>query len=146
MYVFYFDLEDFLVGADIGEDKRVYVQNSLNSRMRTDLPVQDQISLITLTTAGPTHTIHAARIEIERVSRMSGEGTLGTAERAERAYDLVVAESKQRLPGAEIVKGMLLEAGMMGDLDRLRTSHTLWRIEQPDQHDPRTRRLVAIQR
>ena len=146
MYVFYFDLDDFLAGADIGEDKRIYMQGSLNTKMRSDLPVQDQISLITVTAAGPGRTIHAARIEIERVSRMSGEGTLGTAERAERAYDLVVAEIKQRLPGAEIVKGMLLEAGMMGDLDRLRTSQALWRIEQPDQHDPRTRRLVAIQR
>jgi hypothetical protein len=32
--------------------------------------------------------------------------------------------------------------GMMADLDRLRTSQDLWRIEQPNQHDPRSRRLA----
>ena len=144
MYVFYFNLDDFIAGVAMGKDKRIYAQDSLNTRMRSDLPVQDQISLITLT-AGLSRTIHAARIEIERISRMSGEGTMGTTERAEHAYSLVVAEITQRLPGAEIVKGVLLEAGMLSDLDRLRTSHTLWRIEQPDQHDPRTRCLVPIQ-
>lgn len=145
MYVFYFDLEGFLAGVEIGKDERIYVQESLNTKMRSDLPVQDQISLITLTAAGPTHTIHAARVEVERISRMSGEGTMGTAERAERAYHLVVAEIKRKLPRAEIAKGVLLEAGMLGDLDRLRTSQVLWRIEQPDQHDPRSRRLIPRQ-
>jgi hypothetical protein len=144
MYVFYFDIEDFIAGVEIGEDERMYVQESANTRMRSDLPMQDQISMITLTAAGPGRTIHAARIEIERISRMSGEGTMGSAERAELAYNLVVTEIKWKLPGAELVKGMLLEAGMMADLDRLRSSQDLWRIEQTDKHDPRSRRLTAL--
>ena len=144
MYVFYFDLEDFINGVEIGEDERIYAQESINTKMRTDLPVQDQISMITLTAAGPGHTIHAARIEIERISRMQGEGTMGTAERAKHASTLVIAEIQRKLPGAEIVKGMLLEAGMVGDLDRLRTSQDLWHIEQTDKHDPRSRRLIPM--
>jgi hypothetical protein len=145
MYVFYFDLEDFINGVEIGKDACIYVQESVNTKMRSDLPVQDQVSMITLTAASPGHTIHAARIEIERISRMQGEGTMGTAERTEHAHKLVIAEIQRKLPGAEIVKGMLLEAGMMGDLDRLRTSQALWRIEQPDKHDPRSRRLIPVQ-
>jgi len=144
MYVFYFDLEDFINGVEIGEDERVYVQESVNTKMRTDLPVQDQISMITLTAAGPGHTIHAARLEIERISPMHGERTLATAERAQHASTLVIAEIQRKLPGAGIVKGMLLEAGMVGDLDRLRTSQDLWRIEQTDKHDPRSRRLIPM--
>lgn len=105
MYVVYFDLEDFINGVEIGEDERIYVQESINTKMRTDLPVQNQISMITLTAAGPGHTIHAARVEIERISRMQGEGTMSTAERAEHAYTLVIAEIQRKLPGAEIVKG-----------------------------------------
>jgi hypothetical protein len=144
MYVFYFDLDDFLAGVEVGEVERIYAQDSMNTKMRSDLPMQDITSMITLTAADPGRTIHAARVEIERISRMSGEGTMGTAERAEEAYSLVVAEIKRKLPGAKIVKGLLLEAGMMADLDRLRTSQNLWRIEQTDKQELRSRRLIPM--
>ena len=72
--------------------------------------------MITLTATRPGRTIRAARIEIERISRMQGEGTMGTAEGAEHASTLVIAEIQRKLPGAEIVKGMLLEAGMEATL------------------------------
>lgn len=57
---------------------------------------------------------------------------------------LVIAEIHRKLPGAKVVKGILLEAGMVSDLDRLRTSQDLWRIEQPDKHDPRSCRLIPM--
>lgn len=144
MFVFYFDLEDFIKGVEFGEDERIYVQGSANIKSRSELPIEDQVSMITLTAAGLGQTIHAARIVIERISRMSGEGTMGTAERAEQAYHLVVEEIRRRLPSAAVTKGMLLEAGMMGDLDRLRTTQGLWRIEQPEREDPRSRRLIPL--
>lgn len=144
-YVLYFDLADWLAAIEDGYDERIYVQPHTNTRSVNPYPLQHTAALITLTAEASDRTIHAARIVVERGQLMEGDDDAGMRKRLVNAREMAEKHVAAALPGAKLVRGVMMQQGMSDDLETLYTSHKLWTVEQPDKNDRRTRRLVPLE-
>ncbi len=144
MYIAHYSLQDWIEEAAADNTHTIRLQDASMTRMEHQGLVAYQTSLILLSRIDANGHIQLARIEVETMDRMKGEGTKGMAERCEEAYQLVRAALRQAMPDVRILRGVYQEAGLSESLHRIHSSQELWTLGQVDKHDARTRFIKPL--
>jgi hypothetical protein len=149
MFLALLSFDDFIAEATRENVPAVYVQTTMREDRHGGIRAGLR-SYVTLTAlglaAGQNTPILVARIHVESVE-LAGpddrEREIAVGRRAEQAHALL-SEALAARTGARIAPGLLLQNGMLEEINKIETSHRLWTWKNG--RDPIAREIEYLDR